>query len=242
MQRQFNVFSPVIVVYEGESFDWVVNPAELGTASAITVLPAEGTWPLDKPSYTVTPGTPVKAKVIGNVGADFMCDPPALNVTTQKIITTPCAADGPCNGAVVAPGNYFIWLNETADTLMAEPDPANSNYWPLPQPKYAVPPKSWIAVEVPAYASAGSYPVIIANKLGAPQCPQLGQPVIIVQSNGGPPGRKKPKKPAKKSAPAKKKAAPAKKSASKKTAAKASKKVAPARKPVTAKKKKKSKR
>jgi hypothetical protein len=184
MTRQFNAFSPVIVVYEGETFQWVVTQAELGKASSITVGPAEDDWPLDKPSYTVTATTPATAKVTGNVGADFECKPPANNVTEQKIITTPNPAGPACDGATVAPGNYFIWLNDTADTLIIRPSPSNPNYWPLPQPHYAVPPNSWIAVAIPAQATEGNYPITVTNKAGQPQCPQLGQPIIIVQSDG----------------------------------------------------------
>ncbi|HEX4067622.1 MAG TPA: hypothetical protein VHZ09_16500 [Acidobacteriaceae bacterium] len=184
MQREFNVFSPVIVVYEGETFRWTVNQAELGTASQIVVSPADGSvWPLDKPSYTVTPSTPATAKVTGNVGVDFECSPPATNVGEQKIITTPHPAGPACNGVTVAPGNYFIWLNESAETLIIRPNTANPSYWPLPQPSYAVPPNSWIAVAIPSDARDGQYPVTVADKLGQPQCPDETQPIIIVQSN-----------------------------------------------------------
>jgi hypothetical protein len=184
MTRQFNVFSPIIVVYEGETFQWVVTQAELGKASSITVEPADDDWPLDQPSYTVTPLAPATAKVTGNVGADFECDPPANNVAEQKIITTATPAGPACNGVTVAPGNYFIWLNEEADTVIIRPSAANANYWPLPQPHYAVPPNSWIAVAIPADAAEGSYPVTVTDKAGQPQCLQLGQPIIIVQSDG----------------------------------------------------------
>lgn len=185
MTRQFNVFSPIIVVFEGETFQWTVNGAELGKSPQIVVKPSAGSWPLDKPSYTVTPTAPATAKVTGNIGTGFICDPPANNVGTQKIITTPKPAGPACDGTVVAPGNYFIWLNETAETLMVAADVTNPNYWPLPQPRYAVPPHSWIAVAVPADAVEGSYPVSVTDKTGKPQCPQQGQPIIIVQSDAG---------------------------------------------------------
>jgi hypothetical protein len=193
MQRQFNVFSPVIVTYPNETFEWVVTAAELGTNTSVTVEPADGSWPLDQPSYVVTADTPVSATVTGNTDADFECKPtPAPNVTVQKIITAPLPSNPACNGAVGVPGDYFIWSNETfVDTLIIKPDPASGLYWPLPQPYYAVPPNSWIAVEIPDDAIEGAYPVIVENKLGQPQCPQLGQPVIIVQSNGGLPGRRR---------------------------------------------------
>lgn len=184
MQRQFNVFSPIIVVYEGETFLWTVNQAELGTASQVVVAPLSGgTWALDKPSYTVTPNAPAVAKVVGNLGTPFMCTPAAGNVGTQKIITTPKPASAACDGATVAPGNYFIWLNESVETQIIRPNSNNPNYWPLPQPSYAVPPNSWIAVAVPTDAADGSYPVTVTDKLGGSQCPNEAQPIIIVQSN-----------------------------------------------------------
>ena len=181
-QRQFNVFSPLVVLFPGETFQWIMNKAE---GPSVTVQPSPGTsWPLDKPSYVVAPNAPATAKVIGGTNATFACTPPANNVTTQKIILTARVAGPACDGASVEPGGYFIMLNESAETLMIAPDPANANYWPLPQPRYAVPPNSWIAVAVPSDAANGSYPVTVTDKLGVPQCPQQGQPIIIVQSNG----------------------------------------------------------
>jgi hypothetical protein len=187
-QRQFNVFSPLVVLFPGETFQWIMNKAE---GPSVTVQPSPGTsWPLDKPSYVVAPNAPATAKVIGGTNATFACTPPANNVTTQKIILTARVAGPACDGASVEPGGYFIMLNESAETLMIAPDPANANYWPLPQPRYAVPPNSWIAVAVPSDAANGSYPVTVTDKLGVPQCPQQGQPIIIVQP-GGIEGRKR---------------------------------------------------
>jgi hypothetical protein len=181
--RTFNVFSPVIVVYEGEQFNWTVNQAELGSATEIVVSPVAGVWPLEKPSYTVKANALTPATVTGNVGADFRCSIKAPNITTQKIITTPKPAKTACNQVNVAPGNYFIWLNETADTQIIRPDSSNPNYWPLPQPHYAVPPNSWIAVQVPSGATFGNYPVTVHDKGGLSQCTELTQPIIIVGSN-----------------------------------------------------------
>jgi hypothetical protein len=184
LPRQFNVFSPVVVVYQNETFQWIVTAQELGSSSSIVVQPSGGAWPLDKPSYTVTAAAPVTAKVTGTAGAGFTCNPPPTNVTAQKIVTTPRAAGSACNATTVAPGDYLIWLNDSTDTLFIAPDPGNANYWPLPQPQYAVPPNSWIAVAVPSEAANGSYPITVNDKLGQPQCLTHAQPIIIVQSNG----------------------------------------------------------
>lgn len=188
--RQYNVFSPIVVVAEGEQFQWTVNPAELKATpkQQIVVQPIPGAgWALDQPSYTLTVAAPsAAAKVTGNLGTGFVCQPAANNVGGQKIIVTPNAANAPCDGASVAPGDYFIWTNDSADTQIIRPNSNNANYWPLPQPHYAVPPGSWIAVQVPSDAANGSYPFTVTDKLGGTQCPQEGQPIIIVGS-GGPP-------------------------------------------------------
>ena len=190
--RQFNVFSPLVVVYQNETFQWIVTPKELGSSSNVVVQPSgPGAWPLDQPSYTVTPNAPATAKVIGGAGSGFTCTPPATNVTAQKIVTTPRAAGSACNATTVAPGDYLIWLNDSADTLFTAPDPNNDNYWPLPQPQYAVPPHSWIAVAVPSEAASGSYPITVTDKLGQPQCLTHTQPIIIVQGGGGAGGHKR---------------------------------------------------
>lgn len=185
--RQFNVFSPVVVVAQNETFQWIVTQAELGTrAKNIIVEPLAGsTWPLDQPSYTVTPSAPASAKVTGNVGSGFTCNTPPNNIASQKIVVTARAAGGPCAGTTVAPGDYLIWTSESANTMFVAPDPANPNYWPLPQPQYAIPPNGWIAVAVPAEALNGTYTITVTDKAGEPQCTDKTQPIIIVQSNGG---------------------------------------------------------
>lgn len=239
MARKFNVFSPEIVTYVGENFEWVVNPNELpaGTKS-IRVIPSNGGWPLDQLHYDVTPQAPASANVTSGNGGDtyeFECKPPASNVTTQEIIVA-CAAPFDVNTDVtVPPGQYFIWENSSNSPAVIRPDAANSNFWPLGRQLHVVPANDFLHVHVPDDAVEDqAYPIVVTAGFAKPH--PMTQPKIIVQSDGG--DKRKRRKKAKKKAAAKKnvrvgrKAAPA-----------AKKKAAPAKKKaVPAKKKKKSKR
>ena len=182
MQRQFNVYSPLVVTWQGEEIEWVVTQKELGTAPSVTVSPLpNGSWPFENPSYTVTPGTPVRAKVTGNLGVGFQCSPTAPNVNAQKIEITPHPGKGPCDSVSGYQGNYFVWINDLDETIVVKPNPNNSNYWPLASQQYAVLEQSWLAVEIPADAQPGNYGIAITNSKGQDVCTIEGQPVIIVQ-------------------------------------------------------------
>ncbi|HTW47376.1 MAG TPA: hypothetical protein VMD92_05475 [Acidobacteriaceae bacterium] len=188
MQRAFNVFSPTITAYAGEQFAWTVNPAELGTYAEIKISSTDANWPLTPKTYSVTPGSNLVATVSSNAAgtqATFNCTPSAPN--PQTIYVAHRCSGSPCNGATVAPGGHIIWTNDSADVLIVTPDPKNANYWPLDTPAYAIPPNSWLTLEISAAAALGkSYGIIVTTASGANPCDILGQPIIIVQSNGAP--------------------------------------------------------
>jgi hypothetical protein len=192
MQRAFNVFSPTIIAYAGEVFTWTVSPAELGTAPAITVSSTDPNWPLSPKSFVVTPGSNNLATVDSNAAgnqAAFTCSPSAPN--PQTIFVAHRCSGSPCNGATVSPGGHIIWTNDSNDVLIVKPDPNNPDYWPLDAPSYAIPPNSWLTLEIDDQASLNvNYPIVVTTASGANPCAVsgkhglLGQPVIIVQSDG----------------------------------------------------------
>jgi hypothetical protein len=187
MQRAFNVFSPTIIAYAGEQFTWTVNPAELGTSRSIEISSTDPNWPLSPKTFTVTPGSNNLATVSSNAGgtaATFSCSPSAPN--PQTIYVAHRCSGSPCNGATVAPGGHIIWTNDSEDVLIVQPDPKNPDYWPLNAPAYAIPPNSWLTIEInEAAALDKTYGIIVTTASGEQPCDILGQPVIIVQSNGG---------------------------------------------------------
>lgn len=186
-QRIFNVSSPVVVTYPGEHFAWTVNPSQIPSGdTAITVQPNAGVnWYLDKNSYSVGSGSNQAAKVSKQAVPGeylFHCSPGALNVATQRLIIVPKPATDPSQDVNVLPGGCFIWVNENQALTTIEPDPANNNYWPLPQPAYVVRPNSWLALEVPTDALAGSYGLIVS---GGSAYRLRGQPKIIIGTSLG---------------------------------------------------------
>jgi hypothetical protein len=187
MQRAFNVFSPTIIAYAGEKFVWTVSQAELGSSQYVEVSSTDPNWPLTPRSFQVSPGSNNLATVTGAAGteATFFCNPTAPN--PQTIYVAHRCSGSPCNGASVAPGGHIIWVNESADVLIVRPDPAGGGYWPLSSPAYAIPPNSWLTLEVDATSTLNrSYPILVTTASGENPCITLGQPVIIVQSDGGP--------------------------------------------------------
>lgn len=187
MQRAFNVFSPTIIAYAGESFIWTVNGNELGPSPDIQISSTDPNWPLTPKSFTVSPGSnnlaTVSSKAAGTQ-AVFTCNPPAPN--PQTIYVAHRCSGSPCNGASVAPGGHIIWTNDSAEVLIITPDPSNSDYWPLDAPAYAIPPNSWLTLEInPAAALDKTYNIVVTTASGKKPCEILTQPVIIIQTNGG---------------------------------------------------------
>jgi hypothetical protein len=179
--RSFNVFSEMIVPYPGETFNWVANAAEVPSGSTITVSSSD--WPLTESSYTVTPGTPTQATANNEPNAEgtFECSPAAPDVTTQNIVIAAVAPVDVCDDVAVIPGDYFIWQNDTSETVIITPDPGNENYWPLPGEQHEVPPSGYLTLQIPTNAAPGqSYDLVVATAGGGAACPQAGQPKIIV--------------------------------------------------------------
>lgn len=178
MPRRFNVFSPEVVVFENETFEWEVTSQEDPSGSAMQVSPASGQpWPLNSPSYSVVPGTPSVATVTGACGTEsiFQCTPGAPNVSSQKIIVG-CGPFDVCGEVSVGPGQHFVWRNQSDAPVTISPSPANSNYWPLKHPHHTVPAHGHLAVHMPGEARSGQSYTLVATG-----CSQLGQPKIIVQ-------------------------------------------------------------
>jgi hypothetical protein len=176
--RQFNVFSEIVVPYPGETFEWVVNAAEIPSGNSVTVSSSD--WPLALPSYTVAPGQGTSATAKGSGSAStFACSPAATNVSTQNIVLASQAPISICSNVNVLPGDYFIWENNTPKPVLIAPDTNNSNFWPLESGQHEVPPNGWLAVMVPTEAEDGEYALTVSTE-GAGVCPQAGQPKIII--------------------------------------------------------------
>lgn len=181
--RKFNVYSPLIVVYPGETFEWELAAGE---APSVVVSPTSS-WPLTAPSYTVTAGTPLQATVQGTLDVPgeftFQCDPSAPNVTTQTIALTAAGEFDVCGDVSVNPGNYFIWKNNTAGDVTITPD-TDDGFWPLPSQSHVVQAGNAKAVLLPGTADKNKeYPLTLTFATGD-GCPQATQPKIIVGGSG----------------------------------------------------------
>lgn len=186
MTRKINVFTPVVVVAQGESFSWVVQPAEIPNGETSIDVESDE-WPLPSEEYTVSPDSPQSVVVPSNAETgsySFDCDPADPNAISQTLIVIEQLAADPCEGATVEPGGYFIWVNDRSDPAVIAPDPNNSNFWPLPDDQYEVAPNDWLVLRIPDSAEPGEYPLVVSNGQGKGRCPQLGQPKIIVSGDG----------------------------------------------------------
>jgi hypothetical protein len=183
--RQFNVFSELVVPYPGETFEWVVNQAEIGSNTSATV--SSNNWPLTQASYTVSPGSPTQATAqsTANITGQFTCSPPAADVTNQVMVISADVPVNVCNDVNVAPGEYFIWQNDMTVSVIVTPDPANINFWPLPEQQHTVPPNGYLTLLIPEDATTEQeYPLVVGLETGVAACPEAGQPKIIVGSPG----------------------------------------------------------
>ncbi|HTV15028.1 MAG TPA: hypothetical protein VME68_09945 [Acidobacteriaceae bacterium] len=184
MTRSINVFTPVVVVAQGETFNWVVQPAEIPPGDA-SVNVESGSWPLPDDEYIVSPTSAQSVTVPTSADPGtytFECDPPDPNVTSQTLVVIAQLAGDPCQGATVQPGGYFIWVNEDPESAFISPDPGNTNFWPLPDDQYEVPPNDWLVLKVADNAQPGEYNLVVTKPHGRGRCPQAGQPKIIVGS------------------------------------------------------------
>lgn len=191
MIRNINVYNALVVVSLGEKFNWVGTPGELPSGASIVVAQS-GTdpWPLDQTSYTVTSSAPsVEAQVArdhAHLGTfSFACTPANPNVTdpqTLVVIKNPNCQ--PCDDVTVAPGGYFVWVNEDREAVFISPDPANTNFWPLPDDQYEVAPQDWLIVHVPDDAAPGDYNLVVTGPDKGGRCDRQTQPKLSV--GGGP--------------------------------------------------------
>jgi hypothetical protein len=186
MTRNINVFTPVVVVAQNETFNWVVEPAELPPNESSIDVESDD-WPLPNDEYEVSPNTPVSVTVPAKADPgsySFDCDPNAPNAHEQTLVVIKHLGGDPCGGATVAPGGYFIWINDTNGPAIIKPNPNNPSYWPLPDDQYEVPPNDWLVLQVPDNVEPGDYPIDVTDGKGGARCTLMGQPIIIVSGDG----------------------------------------------------------
>ena len=187
--RQFNVYSEEIVVHPSEQFQWIVDEAEVSSSGEVTVEGSGPSWPLDEPSYNVTPTAPATAAVNSNAGrsqVNFQCSPPAENVTTQTIIVACAEPFDVCDPVNLLAGDHFFWKNTLGEDVTIKPDPRNAEFWPLPDQQYVVAAGSTLHLQIASDATAETYNLDVTTSSG-PACGDklTGQPKIIVGSSQG---------------------------------------------------------
>jgi hypothetical protein len=183
MPRKFNVYSPIIVVVPGESFEWVLNPSE---ANSVTVQPVSS-WPLTQNQYSVIAGTPLAASVSNSASAgsySFTCNPAAPNVTSQQLVVAARNFVDVCSSFTLMPGDYFIWKNDTGSAVTITPDPGNPDFWPFEGQSHTISAHGHKALQIPATADTNkTYNLVVAFD-GGGGCPAATQPKLIVGGSG----------------------------------------------------------
>lgn len=149
--RSFNVFSERIVVWPGESFQFVVHHDETGSGEGVEVT-ISGVSLTPAGPYNVTPTVPVTVTAPAAAAqGTISCDPPDPGVATQNIVVATLKADV-CGDVEVTPGAYFIWENTQVNPVLIRAAPGNENFWPLPDEEHEVPAKGWLPLQIPTDA------------------------------------------------------------------------------------------
>jgi len=83
------------------------------------------------------------------------------------------------------PGDYFIWINDTANAVTIAPDPNNDDFWPLESQSHTIQPHGHLALQIPDDADANMEYALIVTFAGGGSCTQDTQPKLIVGSGMG---------------------------------------------------------
>jgi hypothetical protein len=171
----FDVYSPLVVVYAGETFDWTVSGQD--GQSGVSVTPRT-IWPFVETSFGVSRGNGTPATVLDMPGEyQFQCTP-AAPTTPQNMIVA--AVYGPCTDVQVPPGGYFAWQNTQNGAIVVKA--AHGHTLPLVgNATVPIQPNTTVIVQVSPSAPLGDYPIdVTMQQGGSAVCAQLTTPKIIV--------------------------------------------------------------
>ena len=172
-----DVYTPTVVVYEGETFDWTISGHD--GVSGVSVTKSSATWPFSETSFGVTlgPGTP--ATVLPNTAGQyqFQCTPAAPNASQTLIVAK---VQKQCSDPQVPQGGYFAWQNTQNGAIVV--NASLNQTWPLVQSApVVIPPNSTVIVQVSPSATIGDHGIgVTMQQGGSGVCPQGGTPKIIV--------------------------------------------------------------
>jgi hypothetical protein len=171
----FDVYSPLVVVYAGETFDWTISGQDGQSGVAVTPTTI---WPFVETSFGVSRGNGTPATVLDMPGEyQFQCTP-AAPTTPQNMIVA--KVYNPCHDPQVPEGGYFAWQNTQNGAIVVKA--ASGQTWPLVQSApLVIPPNSTVIVQVSPTATVGDHGIgVTMQQGGSGVCPQAGTPKIIV--------------------------------------------------------------
>ncbi|HEY1938588.1 MAG TPA: hypothetical protein VGJ33_11690 [Candidatus Angelobacter sp.] len=175
--KKFDVYSPTVVVYEGETFDWNISGQD--GQSGVSVTKYSPTWPFTETSFGVAlgPGTP--ATVLPNTAGQYQFEcTPAAPTTPQNLIVAKVYNE--CRDPQAAQGGYFAWQNTQNGAIVVNPDPTQT--WPLVEnAPVVIHPNTTKIVQVSPSATVGDHGIgVTIQQGGRGACAQAGTPKIIV--------------------------------------------------------------
>jgi hypothetical protein len=176
-----DVYSPLVVVYAGETFDWTISGQDGQSGVAVTPTTI---WPFVETSFGVSRGNGTPATVLDMPGEyQFQCTP-AAPTTPQNMIVAKVYT--PCQNPQVPKGGYFAWQNTQNGAIVVK---ASSNQtWPLVQSvPVVIQPNQTVIVQVSPTATVGDHGIeVTMQQGGSAVCAQLTTPKIIVTAPGLP--------------------------------------------------------
>jgi hypothetical protein len=175
-----DVYSTPVVVYQGETFDWIISGQDGQQSVTVEQIPNQS-WPFNQSSFAVTRGNGTQATV--NPGSastlpyQFQCSPAAPSTPQNLIVAQVYQL---CNDASTPQGWYFAWQNP--NNAAVEVRAAQGQTWPLVEHEpVVIKGNSTKIVQVLSNAELGGHGVGITFQQGGTSvCPQDNGPTIIV--------------------------------------------------------------
>ncbi|HEU4414105.1 MAG TPA: hypothetical protein VFT65_04930 [Candidatus Angelobacter sp.] len=178
-----DVYTPQVVVFEGETFDWTLSGQDGQPTVTVENVPGK-TWPFTASSFAVARGNGTPATVpSGTAGVyQFQCVPAAPTSPQTLIVALVYNQCGSPSGLA---GSWFAYENTQNGAIVVK---CVSGNLPLAgNPAHiVVPANQTVLFQIATNAAVNDYPVSVTFQQGGSSCcSQAGEPKIVVSGTVG---------------------------------------------------------